>query len=100
LKKEADLLKELFNKMTMNEIAKRMKNPTLDEIDLMMYFGDVEVREKVNHRILPELVREMHVIDLIRLQHNLDVFMSDFSYSWWLVSDEIKRRKRMVGAKI
>lgn len=92
-----EMLKSTFNEVLMNEIAKRLKNPTLEEIDLIMYFCDQESREKMINKILPELIRNMHIIDLIRLADNFDSFVREFSYSWWLISDEIKKRKKIAN---
>lgn len=91
-----EMLKSTFNEVLVNEIAKRLKNPTLNEIDLIMYFGDREAREKMNYEVLPRLVRDMHIIDLIRLVNRLDTFSREFGSSYYLVNDEIKKRKKMV----
>ena len=91
------MLKSTFNEVLIQEIAKRLKNPTLDEIDLIMYFGDKETREKIVNKVVPEMIRELHIIDLIRLEENFNSFLNDFSYSWWIINKEIKKRKKIAG---
>jgi len=92
-----EMLKSTFNEVLIQEIAKRLKNPTLDEIDLIMYFGDQETRDKMNKEVIPEMIRELHIIDLIRLEGNFNSFLVDFSYSWWIINKEIKKRKKIAG---
>lgn len=91
-----EMLKSTFNEVLIQEIVKRLKKPTLNEIDLIMYFGDAEDRLRMKAKILPELVRKMHIIDLIRLSDNLNLFIEDFWHSWYLVNEEIKTRRKMV----
>ena len=93
------LLKSVFTDVLTHELTKRIKEHTLETIDLIMYFGDQQSRNEMNDTVLPELMRKLHFISLIHLQQRLESFMEDFNKSWVLVTEEIKKRKKMVGAK-
>ena len=91
------MLHQLFEKTVLEEIFKRIKEPTFFEIDTILYFGDKETREYANQIIIPEKIRGLNYIDLIRFEENFKSFITDFEYSLNLIQEEIKIRKRRVG---
>lgn len=90
-------LKHTFINFALQEISKRIKEPSLDVIDLIMYFGSQEARVHINEVVLPELVTKLPYIALIRLEERLYSYNVDFCMSHYTVEQEIKLRKKQVG---
>jgi len=93
---DESMLKSLFNQVLAGELFKRLKSASLENIDLIMYFGDQEIRDEVNSNIIPEVVQKLQFINLIRFEQRLKRFMKDFTLSLDLVTKEINKRKKMV----
>lgn len=97
-KEHQEMLRSTFVEFAMKRISEVLKEPSLEIIDLIMYFGSAEARQQINEVIMPALVKKMHYIDLIRLEQRLESFQMDYAWSWNTVLQEINLRKKRVEA--